>query len=353
MTRLALTIPMLAACFVVRGFVWHALADTACPSPCAAGAQCELVMSVPYDAEQAVLSATKSLELGDGASVRAGSDADGTVANLGQTSTSVGSNASLGGLFSNASVSLAAAAAVNGPLKTGGDVNNPSGAVIKGTVTTHRPIQADRHVLSTVTFTAGTTNVTVPSGTTRALTAGHYGATQVSAGGTLSLSAGTYYMASLTVGSDATLVLDETAGAVVIYVQSTFTFAGKEAESGGDGHVLVAIFGCEPDVLSAPFRGTVSAQNASLSLTAATFEGKFLAEGIELGPKAAVTGLTTMAPTPAQSQATSPVTTTVPTRPQSHATSPLALVPLPAPPPPVEGCYQVHRQRLAERSVRD
>ena len=74
MTRLALTIPMLAACFVVRGFVWHALADTACPSPCAAGAQCELVMSVPYDAEQAVLSATKSLEHGDGASVRAGGE---------------------------------------------------------------------------------------------------------------------------------------------------------------------------------------------------------------------------------------------------------------------------------------
>lgn len=144
-------------------------------------------------------------------------------------------------------------------------MSNPSGAVIKGKVTTNTPIRADRHVLAAVIFSAGTTSVTIPNGTNRTLAAGRYGATQVSAGGTLSLSAGTYYMTSLTVASGATLALNETAGAVVIYVQNTFTFAGKEAETGGDGHVLVAIFGCGLDPLSAPFRGTVSAECLALA----------------------------------------------------------------------------------------
>jgi len=331
MQRLALRPSAFAACvtlFVSTGVAWGA----SCTLPCPAGKDCQLVMPLTFDAEQAVLTSTRSLELGDGSRVIAGRQSDGepngAVANLGKASTTVGSNASLGGLFSNANVSLGAAAVVSGSLKTGGTLSNPSGAVIKGSVTTHTPIPIDRHVLATVSFTTGTTNVTVPSGTTRTLGAGRYGATQVNAGGTLSLSAGTYYMTSLAVASGATLDLNETDGAVVIYLQNTFTFAGKEAETGGEGHVLVAIFGCASDVLSAAFRGTVSAQSALLSLKAVGFVGKFLAEEIELGPKSSVTGLPPTLPTPPRSD--KPTVAHLPPR-------------LPAPPNKGPGCYQMTR----------
>jgi hypothetical protein len=332
--RLALITFLLAACILIQSFGRYARGDTAspgCPPPCEAGKQCELVISLPYEAEQAVLSATKSLAIGDGATVVALDGADGAVANLGQVSTSVGNQASVGGVFSNADVTLGAGATVNGPLQTGGTLLNPAAAVVKGKVTTSTPIHADRHILAKVTFSTAATNVDVVDGATRNLQPGNYGDVRVGAGGTLSLSAGTYDVRSLTVLPEATLNLDETAGAVVVYIESGFAYAGKETQLGGDGHVLIAVFGCAPVILTAPFRGTVTAQNASLSLRAVngeTFAGKYFAESIDVGPKITVAGLTTA----------------LPSGPPSLVSSPAPLLPpLPAPPPPTVGCY-VHNE---------
>ncbi len=238
----------------------------------------------------------------------------------------IGASASIGGLFSNAGVSLGAAARVNGPLKTAGALTNPSGATIKGRVSTNAPIHPDRHLIATVTFSGGPA-VAVASGADRRLEPGRYGAAQVLAGGTLTLSAGTYYLTSLRVAPNATLSLDESAGPVIIYVQTTFAFGGTESETGGEGHVLIAVLGCASDTITAPFRGTIAAPSATLSLGpngGQSFAGKFFAETITLGPKNSVNGLGT----------------TLPTVPPSR--TPVRLPPaLPAPPATREsGCFQ-------------
>ena len=136
-----------------------------------------------------------------------------------------------------------------------------------------------------------------------ALAPGRYGETRVEAGATLSLTAGTYYLTSLAVLPGATLELDEKAGAVVVFVKSSFAFAGEERQEGSDGHVLIAAFGCEPSFLSAPFRGTVSAQNAWLSMIAPpklAFAGRFFANSIEVGADTTVGGLGLTLPGPTQ-----------------------------------------------------
>jgi hypothetical protein len=201
---------------------------------------------------------------------------------------------------------------------------------VKGKVTTSTPIHADRHTLAKVTFSTAATNVDVVNGATRNLQPGNYGEVRVGAGGTLSLSAGTYDVRSLTVLPEATLNLDETAGAVVVYIESGFAYAGKETQLGGDGQVLIAVFGCAPAILTAPFRGTVSAQNAWLSLIAPTksatetFAGRFFANSIEVGAYTTVIGLGL----------------TLPNGPPQAAGGPPPQPPAPLPAPPSQGgCY--------------
>ena len=94
-------------------------------------------------------------------------------------------------------------------------------------------------------------------------------------GGELSLSSGTYELTSVNVLAGALVHLDETAGPVLIYVQGGFQFAGTETQTGGDGNVLVGVFGLgDAALLTAPFRGTVSAQmEIELNSTSGTFAG--------------------------------------------------------------------------------
>jgi hypothetical protein len=291
----------------------------------------QLVLPVPFRATQAVLSANGALVLGRGSSVRAnarGKDEGpyGEVSNLGEANTILAADASVGSLLSNAEVTLGEGVVVNGPLTAGGTLVVPSSAVLKGKVKTNTPISAVEPPLATVTFSVESA-VDVPAGSTQNLAPGRYGETRVEAGGALSLSAGTYYMTSLSVPAGARLLLDETQGAVVVFVKSSFAFAGAEEQVGSDGHVLIAAFGCEPTLLWAPFHGTVSVQNAWLSMIAPkqTFVGRFFADSIEVGADTTVDGLGV----------------TLPNGPPQVAGGPPAqpLKPLPAPPPPVAGCY--------------
>ena len=221
---------------------------------------------------------------------------------------------------------MGAGVLVNGPLTAGGTLAVPSSAVLKGKVSTNTPIPALEPALATVTFSVEPA-VDVPANSTRNLAPGRYGETRVEAGGTLSLSAGTYYVTSLTVPAGAKLHLDETQGAVVVFVKSRFDFAGAEDQVGSDGHVLIAAFGCEPTVLWAPFMPPF-AQNAWLSLIAPnqTFVGRFFADFIEVNAETTVDGLGLTLP-----NGPSPVAGGVPTQPPK---------PLPVPPPSLAaGCY--------------
>ena len=297
-----------------------------CVLPCTPSGHCSLIMPVPYGAEHAVLSATTSLELDTGSVVTAGNGAPGPVANLGWEITVERDHASVGAIVSRASVALGAGATVNGPLKTGGILLNPSGAMVSGAITTNALVAEDRHELTRVTF-AGGPNVDVIA-SSHTLAPGSYGKVMIGAGGTLELAAGTYWLESLTVLPNASLALDESAGTITVFVKHTLEFAGTQMQQGGDGNVLIAAFGCDDVVFRAPFRGTVSAQNARLLLAGppgSAFAGRYFANKIRLGADNKVVGLATAYP------AGPPLS--------AGGVIPKLPPPLPAPPPPVPGCY--------------
>jgi hypothetical protein len=270
----------------------HARAVEICPAECAVGKECKLAIDLPYDAEQSVLVATRSLAVGAGVVIRDGPNADGPVANLGKGMTRIGAGASVGGVFSNAHIAIGTAGRVNGPLTTAVPFIKPTSVIVKGKVTTDRVIHGDRHELVTVTF--GDEPPVLVIGAERQLEPGRYGRIRVGGHGALLLSSGTYSFTSLDVAPRATLELDESKGPVILFVRTAFHFAGLEREVGGEGHVLVAVFGCIGDTLSASFRGTVMAPGALLSLAPArpaSFRGRFFGESIVVGAKSQVTGL--------------------------------------------------------------
>lgn len=288
-------------------------------------------MPMPFRATQAIVGANGALVLGPHVTVTApgrGKEdrAFGEVANVGEGDTLLDPDATVGSLFSNGKVTLGDDVTVNGPLTAGGTLAVPITAKLNGKVTTNTAVPKVAPTLATVKFSPEPA-VQAPSGSTRALAPGRYGEVQVEPGGALALRSGTYYMTSLSVPSGATLELDEKDGAVVVFVKTRFTFAGDEKQEGSDGHVLIAAFGCEPTVLLAPFHGTVSAQNAWLSMTAPgrpTFVGRFFANSIEVGANTTILGL--------------PVTLPIGPGQTSGGQAPQPPAPLPAPPSQV-GCY--------------
>jgi hypothetical protein len=161
----------------------------------------QLVLPLPYRATQAILSANGALVLGPGSSVRAKHGANGVIvfgeiSNLGGADTILGADASVGSLFSNAKVTLGEGVTVNGSVTAGGMLVVPTSAVLKGQVTTNTHIPGVEPPLATVKFSTEPA-VDVPGGLRRML--GRFGETRVDSGGTLSLTAGTYCMTSLTV----------------------------------------------------------------------------------------------------------------------------------------------------------
>jgi len=186
---------------------------------------------------QACLVGTRSIRLGgrvttagalatDALSMDSGSVATGD-ANINNTTTSQVriSGATLAG---NLQIAGAAPSAANGELVNGGKIT--------GTVT---PGSGTQSVLASHAVPAGTVNVQVNSGSPPASRIpGNYGAVQVN-GSKLTLSSGTYNLASLTVNSGAQIVFDTSAGPVNINVQGTINFNGGSASVLGSGLVTL------------------------------------------------------------------------------------------------------------------
>jgi hypothetical protein len=206
--------------------------------------------------------------------------------------------ATVGNIVSQPSVTLGTKAVVNGSVQTGGILVN-LGATVTGAITTDSAVATDASIQATVNFPALAPPVAVLSGATTQLAPGAYGSVIVNPGATLSLSTGTYEVASLNVLTQATLQLNESAGPVLIYIQSGFQFAGIENQQGGDGNVLVGVFGLgDAALLTAPFRGTISAQNGEIELGTVSggFAGAYFASNVQVDVNTTVTGIGAVTP---------------------------------------------------------
>jgi hypothetical protein len=134
--------------------------------------------------------------------------------------------------------------------------------------------------------------VAVSAGEAVNLAPGSYGAVSVKPNAKLSLSAGTYYFASLDSQPNAAVSLDKTAGPITITIQSALTFKNALADPVAPGTaVLVQYWGTAPVVLQATFSGTFVAPQASVELGAgtATQNGIFIAGSLTVKPQLVVT----------------------------------------------------------------
>lgn len=103
----------------------------------------------------------------------------------------------------------------------------------------------------------------------RAIEAGGYTDVLVKRDATLTLGSGTYLFDSLILDADSHLVVNQTSGPTVIYVNDTFTFKGAMSTGSlpsDELELLVVVLGGSSVVIERAFVGTVFAPRAPITL---------------------------------------------------------------------------------------
>jgi hypothetical protein len=209
-----------------------------------------------------------------------------TAANAGTGTTDIGASANVGNIMSVANVTVRSSATVNGLLQSSGSISPQAGANLLGGSQPHATLSVPPLAWS-VTFPPPTGgDVTLNSGApARSLAPGSYGTVQLNGNGPLQLSAGTYYMTSLQINNGGVIQLEQSLGAITIYVQSALSYQGSfEVIGGGQPKLLLGYFGTSTAYLQAPLSAAVVAPNATVVLGgqgSGQYSGSFFAKNIE------------------------------------------------------------------------
>jgi hypothetical protein len=234
----------------------------------------------------AVAIVTNQLSVSDRASLVETDGSPALAANVGTGDTTVGVDARVGSLDAGGSITLRDRAVVNGSLVATGTVSFGNGSVVKGTVEQHQTWPRETVEWRVVWPSVGGGDVMLEPSQIRSISPGAFGNVVVKPSASLSLQSGTYFMSSLDVGPQATLVLDESHGPIFIYLLADFAFKG--ALSGGSPEkTLLGYLGSRDVFLEQPFLGTLVAPSARVSLrgnNGATHEGAFFAKQLEASP---------------------------------------------------------------------
>ncbi|HVU02959.1 MAG TPA: hypothetical protein VHE30_14465 [Polyangiaceae bacterium] len=279
-----------------RRLKWGALGATAIASslallsPTKAEAQTyDIPIPLPasVDFNDVVLGATSNLRVETFASVEGGTHS--RIVNLGAINTGVSFGATTGDIFSVATTSIEVGR-VNGNVTCEGLIVPVPGSVVTGTLKQLTSIgRSNGPVLHAQFPTTSLGSLNVLPLQTQTLAPGRYSALNVSPGGTLNLRSGIYYFDAYVVDPLSTVIVDESAGPVEIYVNTTIQHMGTyRTPSGGAPNVFVGYFGVLPAYVGAAFPGTVVAPNAQLvvgmTVGNTTHTGTFFGQGIEVLP---------------------------------------------------------------------
>jgi hypothetical protein len=236
----------------------------------------------------AVLNATGSITVGAVASVT------GTTVQLSSAGdVSISPEVTLQDVWAEGAALVGSLTHINGTLHAATTVIDPSAVIAH---TDMNPVFSPLNTLSwTANIPSGTTNVHVTSGQATPVMPGAYATVQADTGATLKLQAGTYYVGTLTVSQGSKVSLDQSGGAVVVYVTGGITLNGtftpvQSAPANllvaylGSGHVSVG------GAAGAPFGGDIIAPNAQLSLLNApsAHSGFFAAQNIQIDTDAQI-----------------------------------------------------------------
>src|ERR1041385_9021554 len=154
-------------------------------------------------------------------------------------------------------IKLNGTAAINGNARSGANVNLQNNCSITGTLfiapggvlTTNSGDFIGAVVVgdpmlptfpSASVFSAGSSNVTTA---TNPLTPGSYGSVSYGNGGDLKMSAGTYFMASLTLSGNTQVHLDATGGPINVYITGNVTMNNRQAIVAGSNGLFWEVHG--------------------------------------------------------------------------------------------------------------
>ncbi len=202
------------------------------------------------------------------------------------------SSASMGGnVWVKGTSFLGSSSNITGYLVSGGAVTKQAGYTVSGGISEKGNVPSYSIVYQS-TFPTGTAlAVSVSPGQTQTLVSGKlYG--QVSVKGTLKLTAGTYFIDTLTFDTGSSLVIDDSLGAVNVNVRTSLTYRGTTSVlSGHVANLVVGYFGVNAAFVETAISGAILAPNGKLVLgtdNGGLYRGQFFAKDLEVRSKTKV-----------------------------------------------------------------
>jgi len=212
----------------------------------------------------------------------------GLTIGTGEVPTNVGVDAKIDSdLWSVPDVALRDRAQVTGDAFSQGIVSKAAGAVVLGMTTQSMSFGPLVSRSLTVAFDSSASDKIVPPDANLDAEPGAYGNVSLGARSVLRLSSGFYRIASLSLEPQATILLDQSKGSVVVISQGSATFRGKisTADPGARPQFLLVVAGQQTVVVSAPFHGAIFAPNAKIELAsvgAPGHVGQFIGRQVEI-----------------------------------------------------------------------
>jgi hypothetical protein len=233
--------------------------------------------------QEYTLAAQSSLHVSSGVTIN--STAQNVQAfSAGTGTTLVDPDAKLGTIVSQGPLSLRDRVKVTGTAESAGAVTSGAGVIVTGGIVQNTPLGALDNVSFSATFSSTVpADKTISSGS-QTLVPGRFAGLTVMGGATAVLSAGTYYFNSLTLQSGSILSLSGSTGAVIVYVGDTVIYRATIVGTAADKRLLLAFAGSAGVFIETPFRGTVVAPQAALSVgqSGVTHSGAFFAKSVDV-----------------------------------------------------------------------
>ena len=204
--------------------------------------------------------------------------------NIGSGTTQIGVQTAVGSVVTQAPVAVAPRASVTALTYASSASIDPTASVAS---------QVPNAVLTptqTLTWSAHfapcTNDIVLQNQANLAPAPGSYCAVAINAGSTLRLTAGTYYAQSLHLESQSTLLIDDSAGPVILYVNSSLQWKGHvRAVANHTPRLFTAYAGTEAVPVISALAGTLVAPYATVTLSDAVDSnvGSVAAQSVEIG----------------------------------------------------------------------
>jgi hypothetical protein len=242
------------------------------------------------------IEASDAIAIDDRAQVKVQGSGFAELGNGGHGTVNVGVQSQTGTILAEGDVFLRDRSIVNGSVLAAGAITTQNQVTVTGSATQHTTVALPPgRDLSGVAFPPVTSgDVDLEPNVSRTLGPGAYGSVAVKTSATLTLTAGTYFFNALDLEPGAKLNLNQSAGAIRLYVKNSIIDRGAIATTAGTASGFVLGYaGTSTFFVQSPFpAGTVIAPNASVVVTSlgpTAFAGQLSAKDIEVQPDAVFT----------------------------------------------------------------